>query len=466
MITKENEKKSRLSGKALISFIASILLCSFLIRVAIINRIHVEELELEQLVLEKSLQVGEVISKLVYKTHPLSVMAMQGNGDVENLKKITSGIIEEDPSILMVMFAPDGIVTDVYPQIGNEAILGMNLFGTGKNSKENISTLDPDVFLLDGPLDLPNGFQVLIERIPVFIESPGETRKLWGLVSVTFELPRALDEADLGMIRSQGYSYELYKMNEETGGKQAIVANVQHTNRDNVFIEKNQLIYDSDWFLRVFPVRSWYNYPENLVLIVAGFFLSFIIFFIVQNNFELKRMRGVYETMANIDVLTGIYNRRYIEENFKRVINTVSRSGGEISVIMIDVDYFKKFNDTYGHGKGDSCLKTIASTLAQTLFREEDFVARYGGEEFLVVLPLCHEKGAHKVADRLLQNIRDNDIPHEKNDVASCVTISVGVTTGHADHTRSANDYIKKADEALYMSKLSGRNKYTFLPFP
>lgn len=275
------------------------------------------------------------------------------------------------------------------------------------------------------------------------------------------------DIGELEIFSSKGLSFELFKIIPDTNEKEIIAYHMGSSNSSGGFIEQPIPISDDgNWYLRVFPVPKWYSYPENIIIIIAGVILSFIIFFIIQNNNELKRMRGVFETMANIDVLTGIYNRRYIEENIKQVIGTISRSEGILSVLMIDVDFFKKYNDTYGHGKGDNCLKTIAGIFAQTLFRKEDFVARYGGEEFVVVLPLCNERGAHKVANRLLQNIRDAAIPHEENEAAKYVTVSIGVTSGFAEHTRGGSDYIKKADEALYMSKKNGRDRYTFLPFP
>jgi diguanylate cyclase (GGDEF)-like protein len=143
----------------------------------------------------------------------------------------------------------------------------------------------------------------------------------------------------------------------------------------------------------------------------------------------------------------------------------LTRGEAELSVFFIDIDFFKKYNDTYGHAEGDECLKTVAKTLAESLSREDDFVARYGGEEFVVVLPNTGESGAKAVANTLLENVRAKNIAHEKNEAASCVTISVGITTGVVKHTQSGNDYIKKADEALYKSKQNGRNMFTFESF-
>jgi diguanylate cyclase (GGDEF)-like protein len=164
----------------------------------------------------------------------------------------------------------------------------------------------------------------------------------------------------------------------------------------------------------------------------------------------------------NYDGLTGIYNRRFLEENLKRIMKSLSRSGSKLSLLIMDVDYFKKYNDTYGHVMGDECLRIIAKTLKHSATRTEDFVARYGGEEFAVVLPNTREDGAVKVANRMLEAVRNCKIPHESSAIADHVTISIGVTTGIAGYMQSVEEYINRADEMLYKSKHEGRNRYNF----
>jgi diguanylate cyclase (GGDEF)-like protein len=180
-----------------------------------------------------------------------------------------------------------------------------------------------------------------------------------------------------------------------------------------------------------------------------------------------ERLRAVKQAQTEaekiyFDSLTDIYNRRYLDENLKRVISSLSRSGAALSLMMIDIDYFKKYNDTYGHTKGDECLKTVAATLKSGLTRADDFVVRYGGEEFAVVLPNTDESGARLIADKLLKNIQNQAIPHETSDAADRVTISIGVTSGAVKHTHSADYWLRLADEMLYKSKQEGRNKYNF----
>ena len=168
---------------------------------------------------------------------------------------------------------------------------------------------------------------------------------------------------------------------------------------------------------------------------------------------------------ANVDPLTGLYNRRFMDSSMERVMGLLSRTDGQLSVLMLDIDFFKKYNDTYGHGPGDKCLQSVAHALSYTVSRVNDIVVRYGGEEFVIILPNTNSDGARKFAERLLKNVRELGIPHEKNDAAAYVTVSIGVTTGKVDHRQDLGMYIKRADEALYKSKENGRDRYTYLDF-
>jgi diguanylate cyclase (GGDEF)-like protein len=165
------------------------------------------------------------------------------------------------------------------------------------------------------------------------------------------------------------------------------------------------------------------------------------------------------------DPLTELYNRRFLDETLRRLLRTLSRAEGMISLMMIDIDFFKNYNDTYGHVEGDNSLKKVAAALRESVTRADDFVARYGGEEFLVVLPNTDEDGARMVARRVMENIRKCAIPHESSTVDALLTVSIGVATGKADHAREAGHYVRRADELLYESKRGGRNRYTFGEF-
>lgn len=166
---------------------------------------------------------------------------------------------------------------------------------------------------------------------------------------------------------------------------------------------------------------------------------------------------------VHFDEMTGIYNRRFFDEKLCGLLYGLACNSGELSVLMIDVDFFKNYNDTYGHAKGDDCLRLVAQTICACMTGEDQFVARYGGEEFVVVLPNTDENGAQRMSLWILENIRACGIPHENNDVATVVTVSLGSTTGVVNSSHTIQDYIRIADRALYQSKQNGRNQSTFI---
>ena len=168
---------------------------------------------------------------------------------------------------------------------------------------------------------------------------------------------------------------------------------------------------------------------------------------------------------ANHDAMTGVYNRRFLETTIQQNMDFLSRSNGLLSIVMVDVDFFKFYNDHYGHQEGDNCLKAVAKAMAGSVGRTSDFVARYGGEEFIAVLPNTDETGAVMIANNILENVRKLKIPHDKSTVAGHVTVSVGVSSGKVSFPQNWKEYVKRADDALYRSKRNGRNRFTFFRF-
>lgn len=169
------------------------------------------------------------------------------------------------------------------------------------------------------------------------------------------------------------------------------------------------------------------------------------------------------EQLAAKDALTGLANRRAFDARLASEWRRAQRSGHVLSVIMVDVDHFKAYNDTYGHPQGDACLRSVASVLAGVAARTGDMAARYGGEEFVVVLPDTNEAGARVVAERIRAAIVAMQIPHVGSSAAEVVTVSLGVAT--ADPARlSASALLMAADQALYSAKRQGRNRVEIAP--
>ena len=183
-------------------------------------------------------------------------------------------------------------------------------------------------------------------------------------------------------------------------------------------------------------------------------------------NAELTQLRLALETanqrlkrLVAVDALTGIANRRHFDRALDRELRRARREKLPLSLIFLDLDEFKRFNDTYGHARGDEVLRVVAHTLDETFRRGGDLVARYGGEEFAVVLPGVDARRAALYAERLRRRIWRLALAYEASNVADRVTISGGVATVPPETIASADDLLRAADKALYRAKCQGRNR-------
>jgi len=168
------------------------------------------------------------------------------------------------------------------------------------------------------------------------------------------------------------------------------------------------------------------------------------------------------EALSITDGLTGVANRRRFDTVLAKEHDRHARSGSELSLIMLDIDFFKLFNDLYGHVKGDECLRQVAQVMADCVTRPADLVARYGGEEFACILPETDSNGAVALAEKIRREIMALAIPHKESNVADCVSASLGVVTVQCKADGSAVDIVAQADEQLYLAKASGRNRVKF----
>ncbi len=162
--------------------------------------------------------------------------------------------------------------------------------------------------------------------------------------------------------------------------------------------------------------------------------------------------------MSYLDGLTSVPNRRYFEEFFNREWKNAIRLSKYISLIMLDIDCFKAYNDTYGHLNGDDSLKKVAKALNDALKRPRDFLCRYGGEEFIAVLPDTDASGAFEVANRFLREVKKLKICHKTSPVDKNVTISIGIATSKPLRKAKSKSLVSKVDKALYEAKQNGRN--------
>lgn len=185
---------------------------------------------------------------------------------------------------------------------------------------------------------------------------------------------------------------------------------------------------------------------------------------LAQANQKLDAANRELQALANQDGLTGLANKRHFSAKYHEEFARARRSGKPISLIMIDVDWFKSYNDNHGHLAGDDCLKQVAAAIRRMVGRSSDLAARYGGEEFVVMLPETSGAQAAELAEKIRRHIAELSILHENSAVAAHVTASFGVATMVPDGHQLPNVLIARADAALYRAKHAGRNRVEYLP--
>lgn len=179
---------------------------------------------------------------------------------------------------------------------------------------------------------------------------------------------------------------------------------------------------------------------------------------VAQRTIELQQALKKLKALVNLDGLTQIFNRRYFDESLQREWQRGRRDKSEISLIICDIDYFKIYNETYGHLGGDSCLQKVAQEIRRQVKRPSDVVARYGGEEFVILLPNTNLSGALTLAEMIRNAIETMNISHENSLVSDNVTLSLGVSCKIPEQIEQYKELIKEADDALYEAKENGRN--------
>ena len=206
-----------------------------------------------------------------------------------------------------------------------------------------------------------------------------------------------------------------------------------------------------------------------LIMILAVLVISYQVFKSIQKDHtkleiaskKLKKLNKKLENVSYTDSLTSLHNRRYFNLVYDRELKRAKRTHTYITFMMLDIDFFKQYNDTYGHIEGDYALKSVAKVLKDTLKRPSDFVFRLGGEEFGVLLTGTDESNSAKLARKICDTIRSREIKHEGSSINEFLTMSIGVVCCIADDALDEEILISRADEMLYNSKDTGRDRYT-----
>lgn len=213
-------------------------------------------------------------------------------------------------------------------------------------------------------------------------------------------------------------------------------------------------VLEQEYYYDSPSLQTWFQVVA--VKLGDGFAMTF------RDISDRKQAEKTLQYQANIDSLTQISNRRRFDEYITQEWARCAREGEYLSLLLCDVDYFKPYNDTYGHQAGDSCLYQVARGIDGTVKRPADIAFRYGGEEFAVILPHTDGQGAIKVAEEIQEQIQELKLPHASSKITDVVTLSIGVSSVIPDPLTSPHNLISAADAALYEAKFKGRNRVIY----
>lgn len=214
--------------------------------------------------------------------------------------------------------------------------------------------------------------------------------------------------------------------------------------------------------------HSFINYQtENLKkIIVIIIFIPLLVLIVgslkkqyLMKTIELEKEKEKYKQMSKIDYLTGLYNRKYFNEIYMNEVRQAILKNEPLSILIIDIDFFKQYNDAYGHIAGDDCIKMVARAVFNVVKQPQDFLARYGGEEFVVICPNTHCKEAERKALLILQAVLSLNIHHKQSRIGDFVSVSIGLATSNQLSDFDNFVLLDKADKALYFAKNHGRNQ-------
>jgi diguanylate cyclase (GGDEF)-like protein len=343
-----------------------------------------------------------------------------------------------------------------------------------------IRSRDNDALSLSSKILMPNqadGVNSVLLTLPIYkgpTTTLGQRRdSFMGAVAAQVDLQQLIRTA-LDASERWIDSYEILDVTEDDD--HTTLLHFGNPERKGAFTQSIRAIGGRSWVMQADIDPEIYLYRQTfmpvLVLVAGTGLFGILAFTLYQSNRQnklieaevIERTRSLDEAnkklsqLSTTDDLTGLQNRRSADNNFRIEWQRHIRDGAKLSVMMIDIDYFKHYNDTYGHLAGDQCLKAVANSLDAEINRPADTIARYGGEEFLAILPNTAED-SETVAERCRSSVERLRIAHERSTISDYVTISIGVATMVPDKTIDMMDLIEMADRALYEAKAQGRNR-------
>ena len=377
-------------------------------------------------------------------TDALEQTLISENGEIHQFDTIAGNLMSD--SIESVQLAPNGVVTDIYPDEGNEA--GKIDLLQDKDRKEiSCYARDNHATITQGPFELKQGGYGIAVRNPVYLKDKSGQEYFWGFTIVILRVPDIFSDT-VSALSNFGYEYKILKTDTPWSDTYKVV--YQSDGQIDHPVSYSFTVGDGTWKLEVTPKTGWRN--NTLLIIISGMFLTISLLLSVLTRVWLiaKEHKNKYKILARTDSLTNIYNRYGFDELAEKIISKNPQT--HFVAALLDIDDFKFINDIYGHSYGDKALKSLADSM-KAFFPSDALLGRNGGDEFCILLPNC----TFKEADKQLQQFTKLPKTFSYHGKELAFYISLGYAE-YPTFAASPSQLMRCADAALYEIKLHGKN--------
>ena len=424
---------------------------------------HEQQILLSHIVTTEAASIERRLTHSLSTTYILAQEVRRTKGNMTNFHQYAKDIIHWMGGVSNLQLAPDGIIQKVHPLQGNEQAIGHNILVDDKRRDEALLAVKERRLTLAGPFELVQGGVAVIGRNPVFLQL-GDGERFWGFTSALIYLDDLLKSTDLETLEAKGYRFVLEKQEDKTGQWRQFSRSKLEIGQ--TFVESIVNVPNGFWRIKLSPgvvASSWWSLLKLVIALVVAALGTYFTYRILLEPIKLRRLvkekTKELEYLAFHDALTGLASRSLLREKINEHLERVKDTDNILGVLYVDLDNFKRINDTMGHDMGDQLLQEIAFRIQSCVSHGADVVSRIGGDEFAILLTKVNsKKDAEVVAGKLINSIAEViKLPHQE----VVMMASVGITTAPEDG-RLAEELLLNADLALYAAKNNGKNQYKF----
>ncbi len=424
---------------------------------------HEQQILLSHIVTTEAASIERRLTHSLSTTYILAQEVRRTKGNMANFHQYAKDIIQWMGGVSNLQLAPEGIIRKVHPLQGNEQAIGHNILVDDKRRDEALLAVKERRLTLAGPFELVQGGVAVIGRNPVFLRL-GDRESFWGFTSALIYLDDLLKSTDLETLEAKGYRFVIEKKEEKTGEWRQFSRSKLDIGQ--TFVASIVNVPNGFWRIKLSPgvvANSWWSLLLLVIALVVAALGAYFTYRILLEPIKLRRLvkekTKELEYLAFHDALTGLASRRLLQEKINEHLERVRHTDNILGVLYLDLDNFKRINDTMGHDMGDQLLQAIALRVQSCVSQGVDIVSRMGGDEFAVLLTsIDSKKDAEVIAKQLINTIAEV-IKLRHREVV--MMASIGITIGPEDGLL-AEELLLNADLALYAAKNNGKNQYKF----